>query len=85
MTGELNTRSKYQVIRNDQILKQGLTLSSLRHLKSTVQKIDKGNECGLVFEAHDLEFQRGDIIECYVEKENDTEKFVHKEGVTKSF
>ena len=85
MTGELNTKSKYQVIRNDQILKQGLTLSSLRHLKSTVQKIDKGNECGLVFEAHDLEFQRGDIIECYVEKENDTEKFVHKEGVTKSF
>ena len=47
--------------------------------------MEKGNECGVVFEAHDLEFQRGDIIECYLEKENDTEKFVHKEGVTKSF
>ena len=47
--------------------------------------MDKGNECGVVFDAPDLEFQRGDIIECYVEKENDTEKFVHKEGVTKTF
>jgi hypothetical protein len=58
----------------------------LRHLKQTVQKLDKGNECGVCFETtKELEFQKGDIIQGYVEKENDTEKFVHKSGVTKSF
>ena len=56
ISGELNTKCKYQVIRNDEILKDGLTLSSLRHLKQTVQKMEKGNECGVVFELQDLEF-----------------------------
>lgn len=56
ISGELNTKSKYQVIRNDEILKEGLALSSLKHLKQTVQKMEKGNECGVVFELHDLEF-----------------------------
>jgi hypothetical protein len=33
----------------------------------------------------DLPLERGDIIEAYLEKEIDTEKFVHKTGVTKTF
>jgi len=36
MSGELNTKSKYQVLRNDEILVEGLSLSSLRHLKQQV-------------------------------------------------
>ena len=76
MSGELNTKCKYQVVRNDEILKDGIQLSSLKHLKQTVQKMEKGNECGVVFEAHDLEFQRGDVIECYLEKENDTDNYI---------
>lgn len=84
MTGVFDTKSKYQVVRDDEILFENLSLSSLRHLKSTVQRMEKGNECGVVFEK-DLELERGDIIESYVEKETDTEKFVHKSGVSKSF
>ena len=84
--GELTAKAKYQVVRDDEVIMENLNLSSLRHLKSTVQKIDKGNECGVVFDhAKDLDFLRGDIIQCYVEKENDTEKFLHKPGVSKSF
>ena len=48
--GELNTKCKYQVLRNGDVLVDNLTLSSLRHLKKTVTVIDKGNECGVVFD-----------------------------------
>jgi translation initiation factor IF-2 len=84
MTGAFDTKSKYQVLRDDEILFENLSLSSLRHLKTTVARMEKGNECGVVFEK-DLELERGDIIESYLEKETDTEKFVHKAGVSKSF
>ncbi len=36
MTGHFDAKQKYQVWRNDEILFDNLTLSSLRHLKSTV-------------------------------------------------
>jgi translation initiation factor IF-2 len=84
MTGHFDTKSKYQVIRDDEVIHDNLSLSSLRHLKNTVQRIDKGNECGVVFEK-DFDFWRGDIIESYIEKEVDHEKFDHKAGVSKTF
>lgn len=84
MTGFFDTKSKYRVWRDDEILYDNLSLSSLRHLKTTVQKIDKGTECGVIFEKH-VELERGDLIESYFEKEVSTLKFVHKAGVSKSY
>ncbi len=51
-----------------------------------MQRLDRGNECGVVFDVtKDLPLERGDIIESYIEKETDSEKFKHKLGVSKSF
>ena len=84
--GELTTKTKYQVIRDGELLKDNLTLSSLRHHKTTVQQMSKGNECGLIFDSHrDLDLQKGDVIEAYTEHERAEPKFNHKPGVTKSF
>lgn len=33
----------------------------------------------------ELDLQRGDLIESYIEKELDTPKFVYKHGVSKTF
>jgi translation initiation factor IF-2 len=63
VSGYLDTKSKYQVIRDDEILCEGLSLSSLRHLKTTVQRLESGSECGLVFDwKKEIELKRGDII-----------------------
>lgn len=63
VSGYLDTKSKYQVVRDDEILCEGLSLSSLRHLKTTVQRLESGSECGVVFDwKKEIELQRGDMI-----------------------
>lgn len=71
-TGSLISKEKFQVIRNDEILAEDLSLSGLKHHKKSVGTIEKGQECGISFNPKygvDFEFQRGDIIECYEEVE----------------
>ena len=57
-------------MRDDEVIDDNLTLQSLKHHKQNVSQIVKGNECGLVFNPskHGVEYERGDIVECYSEK-----------------
>lgn len=85
MTGAFDTKQKYMVTRGDEVIYENLTLASLKHHKTTVQRMERGNECGVIFDsAKDLQLQRGDIIESYLERDTDTEKFVYT-GVTKTY
>ncbi|KAG7171014.1 Translation initiation factor IF-2-like 30 [Homarus americanus] len=43
----------------------GWMLSSMRHLKSEVATINRGNECGLKFTDESLRFEPGDTLVCY--------------------
>ena len=88
LTGELTTRLKYQVLRDGELVYDSLSLQSLKHHKKTVSQLEKGQECGVCFDLgkkHDVEFQRGDIIECYKEVKTDDPKFCFKAGVAKSY
>ena len=58
-TGELHSKHKYQVIRDEEVIAEGLTLSGLKHHKKNVSMIEKGNECGVSFNSKhgvDLDF-----------------------------
>lgn len=44
------------------------SLASLKNGKRDVQEMKKGTECGLAFE-HWFDFQVGDLIQAYEEKE----------------
>ena len=76
------------MIRNDEVILDGLTLSGLKHHKKNVSVIEKGQECGISFNAPkgvEIDFKRGDIIECYEEVEKDKPIFNKKPGLEKSF
>ena len=61
--GKILKDSILKVIRNNNLTHEG-TLHSLKHLKSNVEKIEEGEECGLTIQNY-KNFQVGDIIECY--------------------
>jgi len=52
-----------------------LKLSSLKHVKKSVSKLEKGNECGISFSNFKDEILKEDMIECYVDKKADELKF----------
>ena len=88
ISGELNSTSKYQIIRNDEIIEDDLTLSNLKHHKKNVSSIEKGMECGISFNSKRgqvLDFKKGDVIECYEEVELDELAFSTKGGLVKTF
>jgi len=88
ITGELHAKNRYQVIRNDEIIADGLTLSSLKHHRKNVSTIERGQECGISFNPQrgvELDFKRGDQLECYEEVEMEEERFEKKAGLTKTF
>ena len=74
--------------RDEEVLVDNLTLSNLKHHKKNVSVIEKGMECGISFHAPrgvELDFRRGDVIECYEEVEKDKPKFSMKPGLEKTF
>ena len=88
LTGELHSKGKYQVIRDDEIIADGLVLSNLKHHKKNVSTIEKGQECGISFKPNrsmSMDFERGDMLECYEETEMDEPRFDMKPGLEKTF
>ena len=88
LTGELHSKHLYQVIRGDEVIAEGLSLSGLKHHKKNVSLIEKGQECGISFNSKhgvDFDFQRGDVLECYEEVESALPKFSMKAGLEKTF
>ena len=88
LTGELDSKGIYQVIRDDEIIADGLSISNLKHHKKNVSTIEKGQECGISFKpvrGMDLDFERGDMLECYEETEMDQPRFEMKPGLKKTF
>ena len=78
---------KFRVVRDEEVIADNLTLSTLKHHKKSVSQIDKGMECGICFNSNQYgdNFDQGDIIECYEEVETDNYKFQFKAGVVRTF
>lgn len=66
--GMLNKKKMFKVLRRGDIIYQG-ALSSLKHFKAEVDTIKVDRECGVSVEDEDLEFEVGDTIVCYDERE----------------
>ncbi|KAK7874382.1 hypothetical protein R5R35_007843 [Gryllus longicercus] len=62
--GVLKKSAFFRLVRGEETLFEG-TLKSMRHLKSDVDSIRKGVECGLQLEDKTVCFQPGDILICY--------------------
>ena len=67
LEGKIIKNSILKIIRKDNLIHEG-KLYSLKHLKSDVEKIEQGEECGLTIQSY-KNFQVDDIIECYTQKE----------------
>ncbi|XP_060687498.1 translation initiation factor IF-2, mitochondrial isoform X1 [Hemiscyllium ocellatum] len=65
--GQLHRKMKFKLIRDGNILWNGF-LTSLKHLKDDVPVVKTGMECGLSLDK-DLNFELGDEIICYEEKQ----------------
>ena len=51
-------------MRNNKLIKEGLSLSSLKFHKDEVNEIKKGQDCGLSFFDYE-DFKDGDVLEAY--------------------
>ncbi|NXW35907.1 IF2M factor, partial [Phaetusa simplex] len=65
--GLLDKNKKFKLLRNGDVIWKG-SLSSLKHHKDDVQVIKTGMDCGLSLDKY-IEFNIGDEIICYEEKE----------------
>ncbi|KAL7275849.1 translation initiation factor IF-2 [Rhizina undulata] len=64
-TGSVTRNAKIRVLRNNETIYQG-SLTSLRNVKTDVQELKKGAECGMGFKEWDA-FVVGDLVQCYEE------------------
>ncbi|KAL4640820.1 translation initiation factor IF-2, mitochondrial-like [Arapaima gigas] len=60
--GELDRKMKFRLVRNAEVLWEG-SLTSLKHMKSDVQVVKNGMECGLSLDKN-VDFVPGDEIIC---------------------
>lgn len=63
LDGQISKGPRVRVIREDQIIGEG-KIRSIKHLKEEVSKVEKGQECGILFDSP-IDFKVGDIIQSY--------------------
>ncbi len=61
--GGINKGPKVRVVRDGEIIGEG-KLKSLKKVKEEVNRIEKGQDCGMIFDPP-IDFQTGDIVESY--------------------
>lgn len=61
--GTIAKGPKVRVVRIDEIIGE-TKIKSLKKVRDEVQKVEKGQDCGIIFEP-DAEFQIGDLVESY--------------------
>ncbi|KAH3673281.1 hypothetical protein WICMUC_003740 [Wickerhamomyces mucosus] len=66
-SGVIERSSQIRVMRDEEEIYRG-KLDTLKHVKDDVSEVKKGRECGLSFEGWS-DFQPGDIVQAYEEKE----------------
>jgi len=73
----------YRLIRGEKVIVDGMTITSMRHMKDEVNSIKKDVECGLRFDYPEdtpiFKFQPQDKLVCYtVGKVNQKTKWIPK-------
>lgn len=63
LEGTFSKGPKVRIVRNEEVVGE-TKIKSLRKVKEEVTKVEKGNECGMIFEPV-LDFQIGDLVESF--------------------
>lgn len=61
--GTISKGPKVRVVRGGEVVEEG-KIKSLRKVKDEVSKVEKGQECGIIFDGV-IQFQVGDLVESY--------------------
>jgi len=61
--GVFSKGPKIRIVRSEEVIGEG-KLKSLKKVREEVQKVEKGTECGMMFDPS-LDFMIGDIIESF--------------------
>lgn len=61
--GTISKGPRIRIVRNEQVIGE-TKIKSLKKLKEEVSKVEKGTECGMMFEPI-IDFQTGDIVESF--------------------
>ena len=68
MSGEIKRNSKARLLRDNNVVQENMSVSTLRRFKDDVTEVREGFECGLTLSSyHDL--REGDVIETYEMRE----------------
>ncbi|XP_058799881.1 translation initiation factor IF-2, mitochondrial [Phymastichus coffea] len=72
--GSIKKSGLFKVIRNGEEIYRGKA-NEIRHLKDEVETIKTNQECGIMFDAAQIEFEQGDQVICYrlVDKMQETD------------
>lgn len=65
-SGKMVRGSAVKILRKNKIVWEG-NVRSLKHFKKDVNEINKGNDCGIIFEGFE-EFEAGDLVRCVLER-----------------
>ncbi|CAK4623585.1 unnamed protein product [Aphanomyces euteiches] len=63
--GSIFLDATYRIIRDGEVVMDGLSLESMRHFQDKISESPKGKECGVQFRDDDALFKVGDMIEAY--------------------
>jgi len=66
--GYINKNMNFRLVRNGQIVHEGLEVVSLKKFKKEVKDLKNGDEGGISFRKHMIDVNKGDVIECYTAK-----------------